>query len=244
MSEMPTSQFGLKWAADYDALHPIPEAATRATVERVAALAAGGCVLEVGVGTGRLALPLAALGLEVHGTDNSADMLAKMAEKDLDGTVRTWVAEMADMPGDGSYAVVLAAFNCLNNLRTLDDQLAVFTAAAATLAPGGVLITETPFFDPRAFVPARPFAITPDGFVARFGDYDHLTQVMEQAVLIYQETLDVRPDRGRMIHPAEIDLMGRVAGLTLESRDRDWVGTPVAGSAGLGTVVCVLRKPA
>jgi len=106
-------------------------------------------VLELGVGTGRLAIPIAARDVDVVGVDTSPDMLARLAARDATGAVTTVVGDMVDELPDGPFDVALVAYNTLFNLETEDRLRACFAAVAARLAPGGAFVVE-------AFVPEDP----------------------------------------------------------------------------------------
>lgn len=240
--QLPPDSYGAHWSADYDELMPIPEAATAATVERLTELAAGGPVLEVAAGTGRLAIPLAERGLPVTAADSSVEMLDRLAAKDANGLVTRRVEALPEA-GGGPFRLVACVYSCITVLSSQAEQLAFVRNAAAALESGGHLVIETLLVDPRTFVEARPLAMTADALMARFGRYDVVTQVLDQYYLIGRagEPISIRPDTGRMVTPAELDLMAELAGLAFVSRHADWTGTPVTGG---GNTVSVYRKPA
>ena len=239
--QLPPQSYGENWAEDYDELMPIPHATTDATVEALARLADGGPVLEVAAGTGRLAIPLARRGLRVTAADASQQMLAKLAAKDTDGLVTVQV-EALPAAGGGPYRLVACVYSCLTVLDTQAEQLQFVRNAAAALEAGGHLVIETLLVDPRTFVEARPLAMTADALMARFGKYDVVSQVLDQYYLIARpgEPISIRPDTGRMVTPAELDLMAELAGLEFVSRAADWAGAPVTGG---GNTVSVYRRP-
>lgn len=216
------------------------------TVARVAALATGGPVLELGVGTGRLALPLVAAGCEVHGIDASHAMVERLRAKPGGAAVPVAVGDMADVaavaPG-GPYAVVLVAFNTLFNLATVGDQRRCLAGVASVLAPGGALVVE-------AFVPADP---APAGgelalrgvdagrvaVVATVTDPDGRT-VTGSHVELTADGARLRPWRLRMVPPADLDAMAEAAGLVLAARHAGWRGEPFG--PGSGQHVSVYRR--
>jgi SAM-dependent methyltransferase len=209
-----------------------------ACVERVAELvrAAGdGPVLELGVGSGRLALPLAARGLEVHGVDASSAMLDRLRAHPRGSSVRAVLADMADLDADrlglpSSCAVVLVAFNTLFNLPAEDDQRRCLAGAARLLAPDGRLIVE-------AFVPGEeaaaagravePTRISLDEVVLTVSQVDPANQtVTGQHVQITERGIRLRPWHLRWATPAQLDEMAAGAGLRLDRRDGGWSGEP------------------
>lgn len=206
-----------------------------ATVERLLELTpAGGGVLELGVGTGRLAIPLAergaAEGLRVTGIDASEAMLDRLREKDPDGNVTSRLGDMVDDIGavagaDGPVHTVFVAYNSIFNLVDANRQQACFTAVAAVLEPGGRFVVE-------AFVPADPppsgdeirvRSLTADRVVLSVSVHDPGAQRAEgQFVELSADGgVRMRPWSIRYAAPAELDAMASSAGLVLEHR---WCG--------------------
>jgi SAM-dependent methyltransferase len=210
-----------------------------ATVGRMLELAgAGGRVLELGVGTGRLALPMAAAGLSVAGIDSSAPMLAKLAELDRDGVVDAYLGDMVgDMPLHGSaddsaagFDVVLAAYNTFFNLLDAERQERCFRAVAERLRPGGRFVVE-------AYVPDRSVnagsdvtvrSISVDRVVLSVSQQDPNAQRASGQFVEITEAggVRLRPWAIRWATPAELDAMAERAGLGLESRWADMARTP------------------
>ncbi|MFL6206543.1 MAG: class I SAM-dependent DNA methyltransferase [Acidimicrobiales bacterium] len=211
-----------------------------ACTERLATLAAGGPVLELGVGSGRLAVPLAALGVEVHGIDASEAMLAQLRAKPGGDEVRLTHGDMADLAlaDPPPFAVVFAAFNTLFNLGTPDAQQRCIDRVAALLAPDGLFVVE-------AFVPADPGTagpsgsvtprrITADEVVLAVSHHDERQQTISgQHVHLTAGGIRMRPWHLRYARPAELDAMAAVAGLTLAWRHADWSETPFGAEAGV-----------
>jgi len=203
-----------------------------ATVERMAALAGpNGSVLELGVGTGRLAVPMATAGARVVGIDSSEAMLAKLAERDPAGTVETVHGHMVDDLPDGPFDAVLVAYNTIFNLLDADTQRRCFEAVAGRLAPGGAFVVE-------AFVPdihgsgagsdisVRSLAV--DHVVLSVSVNDPMTQRAEGQFVQFSEAggVRLRPWSIRWATPAELDAMAAAAGLGLSERFTDMVGAP------------------
>ena len=203
-----------------------------ACTERIAALAGGGPVLELGVGSGRLALPLAERGVEVHGIDASDAMLAALRAKPGAPAVRLTQGDMAELDLDDPppFAVVFAAFNTLFNLGTTDAQRRCMARVASLLAPDGLFVVE-------AFVPAEPGAAGPAGSVTprtiavdevvlSVSHHDEAEQtVTGQHVHITEQGIRLRPWHLRYARPAELDAMADEVGLALAWRTADWSGT-------------------
>jgi SAM-dependent methyltransferase len=200
-----------------------------AAVERLAALAGDGPALELGVGTGRLALPLAATGLTVQGVDASAAMIDRLRAKPGGDLVRVTVGDMAaDLP-PGPFTLVFVAANTLFNLRSADAQRRCFRRVAERLAPGGRFVVE-------AFVPGEdtePASIevrevAPDRVVLSVARYDPPAQTADGQFVELTEAggVRLRPWSIRWSTPAELDEMASAAALTLEHRWSTWEGAP------------------
>jgi SAM-dependent methyltransferase len=201
---------------------------TAATVARLAALADGGPVLELGVGTGRLAIPLAGSGIEVHGVDASEAMLERLRRKDAGGRVRTAVADMAAPDGwpPGPFRLVVVAVNTLFNVTTAEGQHSCVQGAAERLLPGGRLVVE-------AFVPAEDGhhgpaltvrTVAPDHVVLLASTTEPGTQtaVGHFVELRDGEPVRLRPWQVRWATPAQLDHLAEQAGLVLEHRWAGW----------------------
>ena len=202
------------------------------TIDTVVAVAGGGPVLELGIGTGRLALPLAARGIEVHGIDASPAMVARLRDKPGGGDIPVTIADFADVEPErtGPFSVVLAAYNTLFNLTTLDDQRRCFANVARRLAPGGAFVVE-------AFVPGpepegtdgqvTPSVIEAARVVLQVTRRHPATQtVVGSTISITEDGIRLRPWHIRYAPPAELDAMAAGAGLSLTDRSAGWRGEP------------------
>ena len=236
------STYGERFADVYDDWYAFRDD-TPACVDAIAALADGGPVLELGVGTGRLAVPLAARGLAVTGVDTSPAMLERLAAKPGGERVTAVLGDMADPPvGDATYAVVFVAYNTLFNLVGDGEQQRCLASAAARLAPGGSVAVE-------AFVPDPDHEgndgltvreITADQVVLSVSRSDPTRQeVLGQFVDITEAGIKLRPWHVRWSTPEQLDEMAAVAGLALHRRTADWAGTPWSDDAS--THVSVYR---
>lgn len=215
---------------------------TDACVAAVADLARGGPVLELGVGTGRLALPLAARGIAVTGVDSSPAMLDRLAANDTAATsgaggraVEGVLGDMADPPvGDRTFAVVLVAYNTLFNLVDPADQQRCLASAARRLRPDGTVVVE-------AFVPdtsagatddVRPREVTADRVVLSVSRADPTSQeVQGQYVDITESGIRLRPWHIRWSTPDQLDGMAGAAGLVLAERWSGWDRSPFDAEA-------------
>lgn len=194
----------------------------------------GGPVLELGVGTGRLAVPIAALGVEVVGVDASAAMLDRLVAKAGDASVEAVLGDMAAPPlGDRCFAVVLIAYNTLFNLIDLDDQRRCLASAASRLLPGGSVLVEA--FVPeagRAEQQVTPRAITADRVVLSVSRSDPDSQeALGQYVDITEAGIALRPWHIRWSTPEQLDALAAEAGLVLAERWAGWDRAPFGPDA-------------
>lgn len=217
------STYGDRIADSYDRMHSnwSPED----TVNTVAELADGGPVLELGVGTGRVALPLARRGVKVTGVDVSEPMLAQLREKDPDGLVETVLGDFIDMPVHGRFKVVLVV-NSLLQLSGADTQQLCLRNIAEHLAPDGVLVLEEA--NPAVFI--RPglevLRITADELHLLAAQYDPVHQhYFAQHVIMRDGQTRLHPMALRLTSTCELDLMCEIAGLRLAGRWGDWART-------------------
>lgn len=202
---------------------------TDACVDAVARLADGGAVLELGVGTGRLALPLAERGLAVTGVDTSQAMLDSMAAKPGGDRVEALLGDMTDPPtGDRRFAVVLVAYNTLFNLTGDGDQARCVLGAARRLAPGGCLVAEAfvPDVDGEAADVVTPKQVTADEVVLSVSRSRPDRQEVVGQYVSFTEAggVRLRPWHIRWSTPEQLDAMADAAGLRPAERWGDWRG--------------------
>jgi SAM-dependent methyltransferase len=229
VAEHDVSEYGTWIAEEYDAIYG--EAFdTDGAVERLTELAEGGPVLELGVGTGRLALPLARRGLQVHGIDGSREMLELLSARCNGTTVDATLGDFSTVrvgPGSTFSLVVLA----INTIYALEDQAAqvrCFETAAWHLRPGGRFVVEA--WVPEGSPPGtslKPRTLSPGyvGLVA--ADHDPSTQTLATTqIVLGNGTVRVFPVVHRYAWPSELDLMARIAGLSLEHRWASWERAP------------------
>lgn len=209
------------------------------TVDLLAELAGDGPALELAVGTGRVALPLSARGVEVHGVDVSEAMLSRLRSKPGAEHVRSSVGDMTSVRAGDGFSLVYLVFNTVMNLVTQDQQVACFANAAAHLRQGGVLLVEVSVPDLQRLPHGecfRPFAVTDDH--VGIDEYDVVTQRLVSHHLSGGRRASVP---FRYVWPAELDLMARLAGLALEDRWGGWAREPF--TAVSDRHVSVWRKP-
>jgi SAM-dependent methyltransferase len=222
-------EYGEAWADVYDRVHAEgPD--TDAEVEALVRLAAGGRVLEFGIGTGRLALPLAASGLEVHGIDASQAMVARLRAKPGGERIPVVIGDFADARAEGRFDLVLLAFNTLFNLPSQDAQCRCFANAAAHLTPRGVFVVDAFVPDLRRFHDDQAVRAADLGsdrnVVLEVARHDPVTQRIVSARVVIDRGVETRTMKIRYAWPSEIDLMARLAGLELAERWGGWSGEP------------------
>jgi SAM-dependent methyltransferase len=230
VAEHDAAEYGAHVAADYDEIYG-GAFDTAGAVEHLARLADGGPVLELGVGTGRLALPLVERGLAVHGIDGSAEMLALLRTKPGGERVVTTAGDFSEVrlqPG-AQFSLVVLAVNTIYALPDQDAQVRCFATAAHHLRRGGRFVVEAWVPEPLpAGTSLRPRTLSPDYVGLVVADHDPATQTLATTQVVLGGPAGVRvfPVVHRYAWPSELDLMARLAGLTLESRTANWRGAP------------------
>lgn len=226
--------YGDIYAAIYDDLF-----ANRDDVEQVATilheLAGNGDVIEFGVGTGRIAIPLSQRGHRVYGVDNSRAMLDALAAKPGSAAVIPVLGDFADVAVGQQVPLVFSAFSTIYLPGTQEAQVRTFRNAAAHLARGGKLVVEAFVHDRSRF--DRNQEITGLGIgassaVMQISLLEPVTQVIHtQRITLTPGGATFLPNRLRFIHPSEMDLMARLAGLELVDRWADWEKRPFAADS-------------
>ncbi|WP_238007548.1 class I SAM-dependent methyltransferase [Dactylosporangium sp. AC04546] len=222
--------FGERVAAQYDARSAdmAEPAVVGPVVAALAELADGGRVLELGIGTGRIALPLAARGVTVHGIDLSRAMVARLKEKPGGDSVSVTIGDFATTRVDGAFSLAYLVFNTIMNLTTQEAQVACFRNVAAHLVPGGRFVVEVMMPDLRRMPPGQdvvPFHVSDTRWA--YDQYDVATQSMSSN---YVEVVNgrggFRSIPFRYVWPAELDLMAQLAGLRPAHRWAGWAREP------------------
>lgn len=200
-------------------------------VDLLVALAGSGRALELGIGTGRIALPMAERGVAVHGIDASEAMVAHLRAKPGGGAVPVTIGDFADVPVEGAFSLVFVVFNTFLALGSQDDQVRCFTNVASHLDAGGVFVIEAFGVDyPSSFTgnqTVRTAHVEHDRAVVALGRYDPVDQQASMQFLVLTDGGSrLYPLRLRYTAPAELDLMARLAGLRLRERWGGWRGQP------------------
>jgi len=199
------ASYGDTWAAIYDEVHALVD---ETVIDVLASLAGTGRALELGTGTGLVAIPLAARGVRVHGIEASQAMLDRMRAKPGGADIPVTLGDFTDVVVDGEYALVYIVSSTLYGLLTQAAQVACVRNAAARLGPGGVFVVE-------GFIPDP----------ARCNAAQLLTG--QRVVGMRQYPVEVR-----YVWPSELDLMAQLAGLRLRERWRDWHRAAYTGTGG------------
>ncbi|MCX4744437.1 class I SAM-dependent methyltransferase [Kitasatospora sp. NBC_01287] len=217
------------------------------TVDFLAELAGDGRALELAVGTGRIALPLARRGVPVHGIELSRAMVARLRAKpggqEIGVTIGDMTTTTVDTGADGAFSLSYLVYNTIMNLTTQEAQVACFRNAAEHLAPGGFFVIEVMIPELRKLPAGQrivPFDTSPTRWA--YTDYDVTTQA---ARCHYINVVDGRGEHSevpfRYVWPAELDLMAQLAGLRPHGRWEDWTRKPFAQDSAQH--VSVWQKP-
>jgi SAM-dependent methyltransferase len=203
------------------------------TVSFLAGLAAGGAALEFGIGTGRIAIPLSQRGVRVHGIDLSPQMIAQLRAEPGAEPVGATIGDIASTSVEGTFRLVYLIRNTIANLTTQDAQVDCFRNAAAHLADGGFFVIELYIPELRRLPPGETvhaFTITPTHMA--FEEYDVATQLAySHHYWVTGGQLQTFSAPFRYAWPSELDLMARLAGLTLKERWADWTRAPFTGES-------------
>ena len=238
--------FGERVAAAYDqeSAEMFTPGAVDPVVDVLAGLARGGRALELGIGTGRIAVPLAARGVPVHGIDLSRAMAARLRAKPGGAQIGVTIGDFATARAEGTFTLAYLVFNTIMNLTTQEAQVACFRNVAAHLEPGGCFVIEVHVPQLRRLPPGQnvvPFHVSPTRWA--FDRYDTATQAMSSN---YIEVADGRGEYTsipfRYVWPAELDLMAQLAGMRLRERWGGWRREPFTSESEQH--VSVWEKPA
>lgn len=214
-------------AGEYDDLYEA-EWDTPGAVGRIAELAAGGRVVEFGIGTGRLALPLSARGVQIHGVDASVEMIAELRAKPGGADIPVVVGDFAEAEAGTGFSLVVLAFNTIYALPDQQAQVACFANAARHLRPGGAFVVEAWVPDLGAFRHnrlVRPRIIRADKMSIEVAELDSVQQMIRTTQAVFSEgTARLYPANHRYAWPSELDLMAQLAGMEREARWADWRG--------------------
>jgi SAM-dependent methyltransferase len=216
--------YGALWAADYDQVHG--ELDPTDAVETLAELAAGRPVLELAIGTGRIALPLRERGVEIHGVDISEAMVAELRRKPGGAEIPVTIGNFAEVDYGGEFPLIFLAFNTLFALLTQDEQIRLFEHVARQLSEDGLFVVEAFVPDLTRYQRGQSVVVTKietDSVQLDFNRHDPVDQVIDVQIATFGAGGNtLRPIRLRYAYPAELDLMARLAGLRLRERWGGW----------------------
>jgi len=232
---VPDDHFGERVAARYDESLPdmFRPDVLNPTVDFLAELAGSGPVLELGIGTGRVALPLVERGICVYGIDLSPAMVEQLRAKPGGDAVGVTIGDFATTRVEGDFSLAYLVFNTITNLTTEDAQVECFANVAEHLEPGGRFVIEN-------FIPALhrlqpgetvvPIQVTPTQL--DFDEYDVVNQTLHSHhYRVVEGQLEVMSTPHRYVSPSELDLMARHAGMTLSERWATWTREPFTSTS-------------
>lgn len=229
MKNYEEATYGNMIAEIYDELYP-PDARTNAAVAFLAEHARQGSALELGIGTGRIALPLAEAGVLVQGVDASEAMVAKLRAKAGGARIPVTFGSIANIPGDGRFSVIFTIFNTFFGLTSQEEQVSCFQSIAAHLAPGGVFVMEAFVPDISRFNKNQATWVSNVDLQHVWLDaamHDPISQrVRLQHVVFSESGIRLYPVVFRYAWPSELDLMAKLAGLRLRERWGGWNREP------------------
>jgi SAM-dependent methyltransferase len=227
---VPKNYFDERIAKSYQAKWPelFEPAMVDPVVAFLADLAGTGAALELGIGTGRIAIPLGQRGVRVHGIDLSPDMVAELRARPGTDDIGVTVGDFATTRVSGTYTLAYLVRNTIMNLTTQDGQVACFQNVAAHLQPGGCFVIEVVVPALQRLPPGetiRAFTVTPTHL--GFDEYDVAAQgLLSHHYWVVDGQLEPRSVPFRYVWPSELDLMARLAGMTLRERWSDWTRAP------------------
>jgi SAM-dependent methyltransferase len=232
---VPENHFGERVAERYDesSADMFEPAVVDPAVDFLAELAGSGAALELGIGTGRLALPLAQRGIRVHGIDLSEAMVARLRTKPGAEDIEVTIGDFATTRVEGTFSLAYLVFNTIMNLTTQDEQIACFENVAAHLEPGGCFVIEVGVpalqrLPPGETVRAFDISATHLGF----DEYDVVSQgLISHHYSVVDGKLELHSVPFRYVWPSELDLMARLAGMRLRERWSGWKREPFASDS-------------
>jgi hypothetical protein len=234
---VPENYFDERIAKSYEAKWPelFEPAVVDPAVDFLAELAGTGAALELGIGTGRIALPLGRRGVRVHGIDLSPDMVARLQAKPGTDDIGVTIGDFVTTRVGGTFTLAYLVRNTIMNLTTQDEQVACFGNVAAQLEPGGCFVIEVNIPQLQRLPPGetvRAFAVTPTRL--GFEEYDVATQIaFSHHSWVVDGHLDTLSAPFRYVWPSELDLMARLAGMSLRERWSDWTRASFTSDSGM-----------
>jgi len=233
---VPKNYFDEPIAAEYDVTSSAMFDPTllASTVDFLADLVGSGAALELGIGTGRIALPLSGRGVPVHGIELSPAMVERLRAKPGAQDIRVTIGDFATTRVDGTFRLAYLVYNTITNLTSQNEQVECFQNVAAHLEPGGTFVIEVGVPDLRRLPPGetvRAFAITPT--YVGFDEYTDMTAQISYShhYRVVDDKLEIFSAPFRYVWPSELDLMARMAGLSLRERWSGWTRRPFTGES-------------
>ena len=222
--------FDERFAARYDesSSEMFAREAVEPAVDFLAALAGEGRALELGIGTGRIALPLVRRAVEVHGIDLSRAMVARLREKPGGEGIPVAIGDFATTRADGAFSLAYLVFNTINNLTTQKEQVACFRNVAAHLEPGGRFVIEVGVPELRRLPPGETMHVF-DASEGHWGidEYDLVNQgLVSHHFSVVDGAIERVSMPFRYVWPSELDLMAELAGMRLRERWSGWKREP------------------
>jgi SAM-dependent methyltransferase len=230
MANYDESTYGERIADVYDSFYEMFRTDAPAAVEFLAPLAKGRRVLELGIGTGRIALPLAERGIRMHGVDASPAMLEKLRSKPGGAEIPVEMGNFANLKIGGRFSLIYVVFNTFFALLSQDDQVRCFTRVAKRLTPDGAFVIEAFMPDLARFDHGQRTATTlmsDQRTILEISQLDAAAQkVRAQHLIIDDSGVHRYPVELRFAYPPELDLMARIAGMRLRERWGGWDRRP------------------
>jgi SAM-dependent methyltransferase len=243
---MPETHFDEWVAARYEALWPelFDPAVVDPAVSFLADLAATGPALEFGIGTGRIAIPLSRRDVAVNGIELSSAMVAELRAQPGGADIDVTIGDFATATAGGPFALVYLLRNTITNLTTQDEQVRTFRNASAHLQPGGRFVIENYIPELQRLPPGETthvFTATPTHF--GYEEYDVASQIaVSHHYWAIEGGFKTFSSPHRYVWPSELDLMARIAGMSLRERWADWNRTPFTSESR--NHISVWEKPA
>tara|TARA_R110002096_G_scaffold436085_1_gene667107 strand:+ start:24614 stop:25351 length:738 start_codon:yes stop_codon:yes gene_type:complete len=234
LSTYDSTTYGDHWASLYDLIES-PSLDTEGAVECLSELSGNGTLLELGVGTGRVALPLVERGFTVHGIEASSAMIEELQKRPGAEELTIIKGDFADIAATTSYSLIFAAYNTFSSLLEQETQIQCLKSAARSLTPSGALVLELAVPDLARLAKEQDVSVRfvdSELVVLHAAQYDLLNQkIVGQTTVTTNGLTRIFPVQVRYIWPSELDLMARIAGLKLESRWADWQKSEFKGSS-------------
>jgi SAM-dependent methyltransferase len=228
------NHFGERVAARYDDDREISDpAVVDPVVDFLAGLAGDGAALELGIGTGRIALPLTLRGVRVHGIDLSEEMVERLRAKPGAEEISVTIGDFATTTVDGAFSLAYLVFNTIANLTTQAAQVACFRNVAAHLEPGGCFVIELLIPDLQRLPPGETMRVF-HASETHWGidEYDVASQSLTSHHFVRVDgRFELASIPFRYTWPAELDLMAELAGMTLRDRFGDWNREPFSSES-------------